>query len=105
MSVAKNITVLANGHNLATALTSFVPSADSDELDATVLASSGAFRNYVQSFKSAEMALTGIFDSDTTNLDEIHDVLSAAFNSGNVLIVTASLGLITLGAPALMMDG
>lgn len=105
MAVAKNITVLANGHNLATALTSFVPTADSDELGATVLASDGGFREYVQSFKSAELALTGIFDSDTTNLDKIHDVLSAAYNSGDVMIVTGSLGAISLGAPALMMDG
>ncbi len=105
MSIAKNIVFLVNGYNLADAITDFAFESEGEELDATTVASTGAFREYVQGFKMGSLTVTGIFDSDRTNLDEIHDVLSAAYDSGVAQTVTASRGTVVVGDPALMMDG
>lgn len=105
MAIASNIVFLANGYDLAVALTGFTFTADGEELDATTVSSTGAFRSYVQGFKSGSLQGTGIFDSDETDADRIHDVLSAAYTSGTAQNVTASRGAVTVGAPAIMMDG
>ena len=97
MSIVKNISFFVNGHNIADAVTGFTFQADSEELDATTVASSGAFREFVQGFKSGSLQASGIFDSDTVNADEIHDILSSAYNSGNEQNVTTSLGTIAVG--------
>lgn len=101
MALAKNITFLANGYSLAEALKSFSPSADSDEIDATVLAND--FRTYEQGFKSGSLSASGVFDSDTVEADKIHDILSAAFRDGSDVIVLASYGQVATGATAIML--
>lgn len=101
MALAKNISFFANGYSLADALKSFSIEADSDEVDATVLAND--FRSYEQGFKSGTLNASGIFDHDEDLLNKIHDVFSAALTAGNVLNVLASFGDITLGAAALIL--
>lgn len=105
MAIVSNIVFLANGYDLAAALTEFSFEAEGEELDATTVNNVGAFRTYVQGFKSGSLQGSGIFDSDDTDADRIHDVLSAAYTSGTAQNVTASRGVVTVGAPALMMDG
>lgn len=103
MSIAKNIVFLVNGVDIAGAITSFNVAGDVEELDATTVADSG-YRTYVSGFKSAEITVQGLWDSDTTNADEIHDVMSSAYSTGAEKNITASTGTIAVGDPAIMMD-
>lgn len=103
MAVGKNIFFIANGIRLHDALKSFQPSMTKDELDATTLGTTGAFREFVGSFKSGQLDLEGIWDSDTVNLDEIHDVLMAAFNNDADVQLLASFEAIVNGQTALML--
>lgn len=105
MAIVKNISFYVNGYNIAGAITGFTFNADGDEIDATTVASTGAFREFVQGFKSGTLQATGIFDSDTTNNDEIHDILHPAYTSGDEQNITASMGTIAVGDPAIMMNG
>lgn len=105
MAITKNITLLVGGHDIADAVTGFTFTADGEELDATTVASSGASRQYVQGFKTGNLYVTGLFDSDTVNADEIHDILSAAYTSGTAQNVLASTGTVAVGDPALMIEG
>ena len=105
MAVVKEISFFINGHNIADAITEFSFEGDAEEIDATTVSSSGAFRTYVRGFKSASLETTGIFDSDTVTDDEIHDILSAAWVAGTNNVVTASRGTVSVGSPAIMMDG
>ena len=104
MATSKDIVLLVGGHNIAGAVTGMTWSGQTEELDATTIADSG-YREYVSGFKSGELAISGLFNSDTVNADEIHDILSAAFSDGAERNVTASTGVITAGDPAMMMNG
>jgi hypothetical protein len=105
MATAKNITILVSGHNIADAVTGFTLSGETEEIDVTTVASSGGFRDFVPGFKNGSLYVTGIFDSDTVNLDEIHDILNTAYTTGAVKNILASTGTVSVGAPALMLDG
>lgn len=102
MSLAKGLSIYANGVNLATALQSFSPQTEAEELDATVLAHTS--RSYEQGFKTASAQGAGVFRYDQTNLDEMHNILSAAFTTGSSVIVTGSPEVLTVGSPAYLMD-
>lgn len=104
MSLSTNIVFLFSGYNLATAFTGFNVAGSIEELDSTTVSSSG-YRSYEAGFKTGEITAQGIFDSDGTNADAIHDVLSAAYAAGTEKNLTASTGAISVGGPALMMDG
>jgi hypothetical protein len=105
MAIVKDISFFINGFNIADAITEFSFEGDAEEIEATTVSSSGGFRSYVRGFKEGTLETTGIFDSDTTNEDEIHDILSAAWLAGTNNIVTASRGVISVGSEAIMMDG
>lgn len=102
MAVGKNIFFIVDGIPLHNALKSFSSEMTTDELDATVLGSNGAFRQYVGGFKAGMISLEGIWNSDTTNDDEIHDVMSAAFDGQTTKQLLASFGTIVVGSPALI---
>lgn len=105
MAIVSNISFFINGFNIADALTEFSFEGDAEELDATTVASSGAFRAYVRGFKEGSLETTGIFDSDTVTADKIHDILKTAWLAGTNNVVTASRGVISVGSEAIMMDG
>lgn len=105
MATAKDITLLVSGHNIADAVTGFTFAGDTEEIDVTTVASTQGYRSFVGGFKNGSLYVTGIFDSDTVNLDEIHDILSGAYTSGAAKNVLASTGTVSVGAPALMLDG
>lgn len=102
MAVAKKISFLVNGVDLACALQSFEPTAEVEVLDATVLC--GDYRRYQQGFKNGEMAAAGVWEYDAALSDKIHDVMSEAFTTGDEQIVTASFGEIVVGGTALLMN-
>lgn len=103
MAIAKSDRILFDGYNLACAFKSVLPTAQAEELDATVLCSD--YRAYQAGFKSGSTALSGVWEHDGTNLDKIHNVLSSAFDSGAAKAFTASIGLFAVGSDAVMMDG
>jgi hypothetical protein len=105
MAVVKEISLFINGFNVADAITEFSFEGDAEEIDSTTVATAGAFRSYARGFKEGTLETTGIFDSDTTNEDKIHDILSTAWLAGTSNIVTASRGAISVGSEAIMMDG
>lgn len=102
MATGKNIFFIVNGVRLHNALKSFSADMTQDELDTTALGSTGAFRTFVGGFKNGNLDLEGIWAADTTNQDEIDDVMKAAFNNQSKLQVLASFGTIANGGPALM---
>lgn len=104
MATSKDIVLLVNGHNIADAVTGMTWSGETEELDATTLADSG-YRDFVAGFKTGEVTISGIFDSDTVNDDEIHDILSDAYNTGVAKNLLASTGVVSIGSPAIMLDG
>lgn len=103
MAIAKSDLFLVDGYNIACALKSFSPACSTEEVDATVLCST--YRAFESGFKSGSLSTEGIFDSDGTDLDEIHDVLSNAFDEGTARAITASVGNYALGGHVLMLDG
>lgn len=103
MAVAKSDTILVDGHNVAGALKEFTAQANVEELDATVLSST--YRAYEPGFRTGSLDASGVYDSDPTNLDEIHDILGAAFNAGTAQVVTASLGNYAVGVDVIMLNG
>lgn len=106
MAIGKNVFFVANGVRLHDALKSFSPSMESDELDSTTLGTTGGHRSFVPGFRSGTLSMEGVWDYDTTNEDEIDDVLKAAFGDQTATQILASYGTIVNGEPALMvMDG
>lgn len=103
MGIAKSDLFLVDGVNIACALKSFSPEAQTDEIDATVLCST--WKEWESGFKNGTLQAEGIFDSDATTLDEIHDVLSAAFEEGTARAITAGVGFYAIGSHVLMLDG
>lgn len=103
MAVAKQASFLCNGYELACFLKSFKPEAESEALDATVLCNN--YRSYQQGFKGGMLSAEGLFSADSVNTDDIHDVFSAAYVAGSNNVITASFGAITVGDPAVMLNG
>ena len=103
MAVARSITFLCNGVSLADALQSIGVQADQEEIDATVLANT--YRSFEGGFKNGQIDAQGIFDHDGTDADEIHNVLSTAYNDGSTNNVTYSLGTVAVGDDAIMLNG
>lgn len=103
MAIAQSISVFCNGVNLATWLKSINPSAEIEELDATVLANN--YRSYEPGFKMGVLSAEGLFSSDGVNTDEIHDVFNAAYTAGTSNVITASFTTPAVDGPAVMLDG
>lgn len=100
MPIGKQITFLVNGYDLACALQSFEPVAEAEVLDATVLCNE--HKSYEQGFKSGSITASGVWDYNRGLEDKIHEVMSAAFTSGDEINVVASLGNLETGAIALI---
>lgn len=103
MAIGSSNTFLVNGYNLADYMQSFEVTAEAEPVDATVLSST--YRAYEQGFKSGTLEWSGVFDSDATDADKIHDVLSAAFNAGTMNNVVAVIGTATTGGACYTLDG
>ena len=104
MAIGKNIFFICDGVRLHTALTSFSPTLESEELDTTTLGTSGGFRTYTPGFKSGSLSLEGLWDADTTAQDKIDDVLKAAFSGSTPKQIMTTLGTIAHGALVLMLQ-
>ena len=103
MAVAKSVTFLVNGYSLADAVSQISVQADQEELDATVLANT--YRSYEAGFKSGTISASGFYDSDGTDLDEIHDVFAAVYNTGATNNITYSMGTVAVNTDAVMLNG
>lgn len=95
--------VYANGHDLGGALKSISVAADVEVLDSTTLANT--YRVPVPGFKGGKFSASGVFANDGTNLDEIHNILAAAFTAGTNITITSTLGAAAvIGGDAVMLD-
>lgn len=100
MAIAKGLNFYVNGVSLACALQSFEATSEAEALDATTLCNTA--RKYVQGLKNATVSTSGIWDADSTNLDEIHNVYSSAFETGNQADVLATLATASVGTDAIL---
>jgi hypothetical protein len=103
MAIAKTNTILSNGYNLAAALKTFDPSWETEAIDKTALATGD--REFELGFESAEINAEGFWESDRTNLNKIHDILSAALDSRATQRLTAFLQDYAFGGDCFMLDG
>jgi hypothetical protein len=103
MSLAKGLSIYVNGYNLAVAFQSFNPTATLAEHDATALADTA--RSYEPGFQDASISGAGVWEYDSTNLDKIHNILSAAILAQTSLVVTWSLETLAVGAVAMLING
>jgi hypothetical protein len=94
---------LVNGYELSGYVMSFTGESEMEEKDFQVLNNTGV--QYIAGSESASLELEGIFDSDTTNADRIHDVLSAAFRSRDNHVLSRGVGAFAVGSVCEMMDG
>lgn len=102
MSLAKGLSVYMNGVSLGCALQSLDATATTDSIDSTTLCRTA--RTYVQGIKNGTASASGIWDYDSTNLDEIHDVFKAAYTAGTENVVTATLAALAVGVDAIMLN-
>jgi hypothetical protein len=103
MAIGFSDRFLVNGYDLSAYMQSFEIAAEAEAVDATVLSST--YRAYQQGFKSGTLEWSGVFDSDATDANKIHDVLSAAFNDGGTNNVIAVVGTVAAGQACYTLDG
>lgn len=103
MAVAKGLSIYMNGVDLADAIQSFTPLAEVEELDNTALAAVGN-RSFESGFKSGSVNGSGVWKYDQTNLDEIHNIMSAAFTSGTEGVFTGSLEALAIDGIAILLN-
>lgn len=102
MALAKSLAFYMNGVSLGCALQSFDATAETEALDATTLCQSA--RTYQQGLKTGSVSASGIWDADTANADEIHDVFQLAYTNGTDNVVTATLASLAVGADTVMFN-
>lgn len=102
MSLAKGLSFYMNGVSLGCALQSYDATSETESLDTTTLCRNS--RTYSPGFKTGTVSASGIWDYDSTNLDEIHDVFSSAYNNGSTARVIATLETLAVGANAVIFD-
>lgn len=101
---ASNCRILVDGADLACAFTDIKFNQEADSLDNTTLCNTGD-RTFEPGLRKGDLSFSGIYDALDTTKDKIDDVLSKALDSRNDLILTASIGAIAPGGPALMAKG
>ena len=102
MAIAQGLSIYVNGFNLGCAFKEFSPTAEVEVLDSTTLCRTS--RTYAQGFKMGNATASGIWDYDQTNADEIHNILTSAFENGTENIITSSLATLAVGGDAIMMN-
>lgn len=102
MAIAKGLSVFMNGVPLGCALQSLEATANTEALDATTLCNTA--RKYQPGTKDGTASASGIWDYDSTDLNEIHDVFSAAYDGGGENVITATLAAIGVNVDAIMFN-
>lgn len=103
MALAKSLSFYFNGIDLAPmAIKDFEASGEKEELDTTTLGDSA--RAYVTGFQAGSLSASGVWAFDQTNLDEIHNLFSTAFTTGNEGVLTATLATAAVGVDCVMMN-
>lgn len=102
MAIAKGLAVYMNGVSLGCALQSVDASAETEALDSTTLCQSS--RTYALGLKNGTVSASGIWDADTVNADEIHDVFKTAYDGGAEAEVFATLGALAFGVDCIVFN-
>lgn len=95
--------IYANGADLADALDSFQPTSETDELDTTKLGNDGN-RSFIPTQNKGTLTMQGCFEHDETTSDKTENILRAAFDNKTAVKISASLGAITYGGQAFLLD-
>lgn len=103
-SIAKNCTILVDGYDLSCAFKSLNMVKSVDELDTTALCTTGD-RSFVPGLKEGTLDLEGYYAYDGTDLDELENVLETAFANQSNVVISASLGALSVGGVAFMVTG
>lgn len=103
MATPQGLSFYANGVNIARDLDSFQPTAEAEPIDVTSL--NDTYRVYEQSFKSGMLEVSGFLHYNATNLNRVHDLMSAAFNDRSEVIITTSLVSLAIGGDAIILNG
>ena len=102
MAIAKSLSVYFNGVSLGCALTSVDGTAEVEALDATTLCQSS--RKFVPGMRNGTVSMSGIWDYDSTNLDEIHNVFSTAYANGSTGHAIVTLAALADGVDAMLFS-
>lgn len=103
-SIAQQCSIFVDGYDLTCAFKEVNFKKSANELDTTALCTTGD-KTFLPGLKDGIMSLDGMYAYDGTNLDEIENILNTAFENKANLIVSASLGLLTIGDIALLCRG
>lgn len=102
MAIAKGLSVYMNGVSLGCALQSIEATSTTEALDATTLCNTA--RRYAKGIKDGTASASGIWDYDSTDLDEIHNAFSTAYDGSTENVVTASMAAIAINVDAIMFN-
>jgi len=103
-SIAKNYEIYIDGYDLACALKDMTWQKQTGEVDVTALCTSGN-RSFKPGSKEGTLNFSGFFDYDAVDLNEIENVLEAAFDDQEDVVVSASRGAVSVGGVAVMVRG
>lgn len=99
--IGKNLSIYIDGINLACAFKNFDDARETEMLDTTALCVSDG-RTFKPGLSTGTLEGSGIWDADTTNQDQIDDVMKAAFANKTVQVVTSSKETLAVGGVAVM---
>jgi len=102
MSLAKGLSIYMNGVSLGCALQTIDATAETEALDSTTLCQSS--KTYQKGLKNGTISASGIWNYDSTDLDEIHNVFSTAYSGGGTSYVLATLEALAGGTTCFAFD-
>lgn len=103
-SVAKNYEIYIDGFSIACAFKDMTWQKQAGEKDVTALCTDGN-RSFKPGLKEGTLNFSGFYDFDAVNLNQIENILEAAFDDQEDIIVSASRGAVAVGGVATMVRG
>lgn len=103
-SIIKNCSAFVDGYDLSCAFKQAGIQKSAGEVDTTAFCTTGDL-SFVPGLKQGTATLNGIYDYDAVDQDELENILDAAFDGQDDLIVSISLGAISVGGEAWMIRG
>ena len=103
MAIAKALEIYVNGVNLAKAFKNLDYQLERSMEDSTTLDSSGS-RTYEAGLKNGTVGTSGVWAADTTNADEIDDLMKAAYSAGSDVNMLCSRGAVVAGEVCMMIE-
>jgi hypothetical protein len=103
-SIIKGCSVFVDGYDLSCAFKQAGVQKAAGEVDTTAVCTTGDL-SFVPGLKQGTATLSGMYDYDATDQDELENILDTAFDSQTDLILSFTLGTISVGGEAWMIRG